>query len=245
MRIARHEITPRYAQIVVHDGLAYMAGQIADDMDGDIRVQTAEVLVKIDKLLATVGSSKSHLLSLNVWVADFADYAAYNEVYDEWLDSDNKPARATVRSELVDPRLKVEMMAVAAVPPAAGSSTRRVDQVAREITYLDPAAAIERVGDEEFLFVDIRDSAEREDGAIPGSVHAQRGMLEWSLDPTSASHDARLTSGRTLVMVCGGGGRAALATKLASGLGIDAVCLRDGMRGWRAAGGEVESPAAR
>jgi enamine deaminase RidA (YjgF/YER057c/UK114 family)/rhodanese-related sulfurtransferase len=241
MKIERHEVTPRYSQLVVRGDTAYIAGQIADDFDGDIRKQTAEVLAKIDSLLERAGSSRSQLLSLTVWVTDFAEYEAYNEVYDAWVDPDNKPARATVQAALVDPRLKVEMMVVAAVPPAAGSAARTVDDAAAQIAYVEPSDVIDGP-DPSLLFVDLRDSAERAEGAIPGSVHADRGRLEWKLDPTSHLHDARLTSGRRLVMVCGSGGRAALATLLAGGLGLDAACLRGGMHGWRAAGGAVERP---
>ncbi len=240
MEIARHEVGPYYAQVVVRQETAYLAGQIADDMDGDVRKQTEQVLEKIDALLAGVGSSRSNLLSLTVWLADFADYGAYNEVYGQWVDPAAKPVRATVRAELLDPRLKIEMMAVAAVPPAAGSSDRLLGEAGRQISYIEPEEAIERAGDDNLVFVDVRDGSEREQ-AIPDSVHASRGMLEWYLDPTSEFHDPRLTSGRTLVMVCGGGSRGALATRLARSVGIEALCLRGGIRGWRAAGGAVES----
>jgi enamine deaminase RidA (YjgF/YER057c/UK114 family)/rhodanese-related sulfurtransferase len=239
MSIERHEVTPRYSQLVVRGDTAYIAGQIADDFDGDISKQTSEVLAKIDALLERAGSSKSQLLSLTVWVTDFAEYEAYNEVYDAWIDPDNKPARATVQAALVDPRLKVEMMVVAAVPPAAGSAARAVAEAAEPIAYVEPADLIDGA-EESLLIVDLRDSAERAEGAIPGSVHADRGRLEWKLDPTSHLHDSRLTSGRRLVMVCGSGGRAALATRLADDLGLDAACLRGGMRGWRDAGGPVD-----
>ena len=59
------------------------------------------------------------------------------------------------------------------------------------------------------------------------------------LDPASDFSMPELISGKRLVMVCGSGGRAAFATKLAKDMGHDAVCLEGGFKGWRAAGGEV------
>lgn len=52
-------------------------------------------------------------------------------------------------------------------------------------------------------------------------------------------HIAELSGGRRLIFVCGSGGRAALATRLAQNFTYDAVCLEGGMKKWRAAGGAV------
>ena len=90
------------------------------------------------------------------------------------------------------------------------------------------------------VLVDIRDSKELDAGAIPGAVHAPRGGLEFALDPCSELAMTELTSGKRLIMVCGSGGRAALATKLAKDMGANAVCLQGGFKAWKAAGGSVE-----
>ena len=90
------------------------------------------------------------------------------------------------------------------------------------------------------VFVDIRDSKELESGAIPRAVHAPRGGLEFALDPTTDLSVPELVAGVQLVMVCGSGGRAALATKLALDMGHDAVCLEGGFRGWQSSGAPVE-----
>jgi enamine deaminase RidA (YjgF/YER057c/UK114 family)/rhodanese-related sulfurtransferase len=244
MEITRHEVGPRFAQLVVRGDTAYLAGQIADDFDGDVRAQAVEVFAKIDALLAGVGSSKSQLLSMNVWIADFADYAAFNEAYDAWIDPGAKPARATVRAELLDPRLRVEIMAVAAVPAVAGSSQRSLDAATAEISYVEPSDAVRRLDDPQLLFVDVRERHERAEGFIPGSLHAPRGLLEFHLDPASELHLPELAGERTLVMVCGSGGRGALATQLAQRHSLSSMCLRGGMRGWREAGGPTEAASS-
>lgn len=242
MEIDRHEVGPRFAQLVVRGETAYIAGQIADSADADIGVQTAEVLAKLDRMLAAIGSSKAQLLSTTVWLADFADYERFNEVWEDWVLPDAKPARATVRAELLNPRLRVEIAAVAAVPAVMGASARLVDDAAAEIDFIEPAEATQRLRDERLVFVDVRDRPDYEEGHVPGAVHASRGLLEFHLDPASDMHVPELTSGRTLVMVCGSGGRATLATRLAQGHGLSARCLRGGMRSWRDAGGEVAGP---
>src|SRR3712207_1027541 len=64
------------------------------------------------------------------------------------------------------------------------------------------------------LIVDIREAAERATtGAIPGSIHVPRGMLEFYADPTSAYHRPEFDPERRIVLHCAGGGRSALATQ--------------------------------
>ncbi len=114
MNIQRIESNERYAQAVVYDNIIYLAGQIADDWDCDISGQANEIFAKIDALLAKTGSTKSKLLSMTCWIADFADYSAFNEAYDIWIDEENLPVRATVRAGLLDPKVRIEIMLTAA-----------------------------------------------------------------------------------------------------------------------------------
>ena len=55
MEITRHNPGPRMSQAVEHNGVVYLAGQVADDRNSDITEQTSQVLAKIDALLATAG----------------------------------------------------------------------------------------------------------------------------------------------------------------------------------------------
>lgn len=103
------------SQGVVAGGVVYLAGQVADDTSADVRGQTAQVLAKIDAVLARAGSSKSNLLSATIYLKDMADFAAMNQVWDAWVAADGKPARATVQAELATPDYLVEIQAVAAV----------------------------------------------------------------------------------------------------------------------------------
>jgi enamine deaminase RidA (YjgF/YER057c/UK114 family) len=82
----------------------------------DAEVPTADVLRQIDARLAEVGTDKSRLLSCQVFLADTADVAAMNRAWDVWLGRTNPPARATVEAKLVDPRWRVEITAITALP---------------------------------------------------------------------------------------------------------------------------------
>ena len=106
---------PRMSRLVVHKDIVYASGQVAPDA-GDAAAQTAAILDKIDAILAEAGTDKSQLLSCNIWLRDIAtDFAAMNEVWCEWVDPDNKPARATVQAEMARPAILVEIQVTAAV----------------------------------------------------------------------------------------------------------------------------------
>jgi enamine deaminase RidA (YjgF/YER057c/UK114 family) len=114
MTIERINAGPRMSQAVIHEGLVYLAGQVADDQDADVAEQTRQVLAKIDGLLAEAGSDKSRLILANIWLSDISTFEQMNAVWDQWVSPGNPPARATVESKLARPQLKVEIMVIAA-----------------------------------------------------------------------------------------------------------------------------------
>lgn len=116
MTIKRIAPGSRMSQAVVHNGIAYLAGQVADDFNGDIAQQTKEVLSRIDALLTQAGTDRSHLLSCQVILNNIGDFAAMNAVYDAWIDPANPPARACIEARMAHPSIKVEIIAVAALP---------------------------------------------------------------------------------------------------------------------------------
>ena len=111
----------RLSGAVVHGGLVWLAGQVADDTSLDAEGQTADVLRQIDELLRQAGTEKGRLLSVLVVLADVGDAQAMNRAWDRWLDPAAKPARMTVQSPLVDPAWRVEITGVAALPPGTGA----------------------------------------------------------------------------------------------------------------------------
>jgi enamine deaminase RidA (YjgF/YER057c/UK114 family) len=105
----------RYSSAVVHNGIVYLSGVVAKDDKGDVKAQTADVLAQIDATLAEAGSSKSKLLTANIWLTNIQDWSAMNEVWDAWIDPDNKPTRATVESKLAGENYRVEIQVTATV----------------------------------------------------------------------------------------------------------------------------------
>ncbi|MBL0373313.1 RidA family protein [Rhizobium sp. KVB221] len=113
--IKRFEVGSRMSQAVVHNGTVYIAGQVADSENASLEIQTAEVLAKIDGLLAQAGTNKSNLLAVNVFLPAISDFDAMNAVYDKWIDPANPAARACVEARLANSNLRVEMTAIAKV----------------------------------------------------------------------------------------------------------------------------------
>jgi enamine deaminase RidA (YjgF/YER057c/UK114 family) len=112
--ITRHDQSAILSQAVEHGDTVYLAGIVAKDLTKDVKGQTKEVLDEIDRLLARCGSSKSKLLQCHIWVTDIRNRAPLNEVWTEWTDKNNLPARACVEAKLADPMALVEIMVIAA-----------------------------------------------------------------------------------------------------------------------------------
>ena len=108
-----------------------------------------------------------------------------------------------------------------------------------QIETVSAEQAREYVGDENILFVDVRETQEVESsGGLPGSVHVPRGLLEFIADPESPMHKSELSSGRQLVLYCASGGRSALAAKTLQDMGLSDVChIAGGFTAWVDVGG--------
>ena len=115
MTIKRINPGPRMSQAVVHNGVVYLQGFVADDLSADLKGQTKQILAKIDAVLKEAGSDKSKLLSVNIWITDIRAWADMNTVWDAWISPGHTPARATVEAKLANPKALVEIMAQAAV----------------------------------------------------------------------------------------------------------------------------------
>jgi enamine deaminase RidA (YjgF/YER057c/UK114 family) len=113
--IKRLDAGSRYSEGSSHAGTVWLAGQVAVGGGSTIEAQATEVLGSIDKLLAAAGSSKSRILMAQIYLADMADYAGLNLVWDQWVDKASPPSRATVEARLAKPEWKIEIVVTAAV----------------------------------------------------------------------------------------------------------------------------------
>jgi enamine deaminase RidA (YjgF/YER057c/UK114 family) len=116
MTLERRHVGKRLSELVIHraSGLCWLAGQVADDPKADVTGQTRQVLAQIDRLLAEAGSDKSRLLSAQIFLADMADFAAMNKVWEGWVVPGQTPARATVQAAMAAPDYRVEIVVTAA-----------------------------------------------------------------------------------------------------------------------------------
>ena len=114
MSIIRIDPGRRFCGAVVHGDTVYLAGHVGSDPSAGVYQQTRDILAQIDAHLAAAGSDKSRLLSVNIWLPDISTFAEMNRAWDEWVDSANLPARATVEARLASPDYKVEIAGIAA-----------------------------------------------------------------------------------------------------------------------------------
>ncbi len=113
--VQRFDVGPRLSEMAVHNGVCYLAGQVAADGTQDITGQTSSVLAQIDALLARAGTDKTKILMCQIFIADLADFPGMNAVWEAWVAPGNAPPRATVKAALAKPEWRVEMVVTAAL----------------------------------------------------------------------------------------------------------------------------------
>jgi len=118
MTIHRINPTPRWSDITVFQGIAHFVEVAEADTRADIKGQVGQIFAQAEESLAKVGSDKTRVLSVTIYVTDFANFAALNEVWDAWFAPGTAPSRACVKVELANPELLVEMAFVAAAGKA-------------------------------------------------------------------------------------------------------------------------------
>jgi 2-iminobutanoate/2-iminopropanoate deaminase len=91
-----------YSQGIVHGDLVFVAGQVGLDPEtnqvvgGGIEAQTEQAMKNISAVLEEAGSNLSNVLKTSIFLVDFDDFPAMNEVYARFVGPDF-PARATVQ----------------------------------------------------------------------------------------------------------------------------------------------------
>lgn len=111
--ITRLETGPRMSQAVTHNGTVYLAGQVGEP-GTSVADQTKSIVSKIERLLAAAGSDKTKILQAVIWLADMADFAEMNAVWDAWVAPGHAPVRACGEAKLATPDFRVEIIIVAA-----------------------------------------------------------------------------------------------------------------------------------
>ena len=89
-----------YSQAIIAGGMVYTSGQIAIDpatgsmVEGGVAEQTEQVCKNVKALLEAAGTSIDKVVKTTCFLADMADFAAFNEIYAGYFTG--KPARSCV-----------------------------------------------------------------------------------------------------------------------------------------------------
>lgn len=107
-----------YVPATEANNIVYVSGTLALDANndvvhvGDAAAQTRYVLETIQKVIVTAGGSMDDVTFNSIFIKDWADYAAINQVYAEFFPND-KPARYCIQCGLVKAEALVEIASVA------------------------------------------------------------------------------------------------------------------------------------
>ena len=110
-----------YSQAIRAGQTLYLSGQVALDpstgqlVEGDVRVQTLQVMLNLQAVLEAAGTDFSALVKTSIFLRDLADFATVNEVYASFL-TPPFPARATVQVARLPLDAAVEIDGVAVIP---------------------------------------------------------------------------------------------------------------------------------
>ncbi len=116
MALKRIDAGKRMSSAVIHNGMVYLAGFVAEAAAGkSVKEQTQDVLAQIQATLKKAGTDKTNIVKANIWLTDIATFSQMNEAWDAWVVAGQTPARATVESKLAAPGLDVEIMVEAAI----------------------------------------------------------------------------------------------------------------------------------
>jgi len=114
MEIKRINPAPRWSDATIYNGIIHFVEVPESDTKADMAGQMQQVLEQAELSLQSAGSDKSRILSVTIYVTNFAELDAMNRVWEAWLPNDCAPSRACLKVELVDPDYKVEIAFVAA-----------------------------------------------------------------------------------------------------------------------------------
>jgi|SRR5678815_2878933 endoribonuclease L-PSP, putative len=107
-----------YSQAIKANGLVFVSGQVPFDphkmeiVEGDIKVQTAQVLSNIKAILEAAGTTPDRVVKATVFLSDLNDFNAMNEVYGGFFGA-TRPARSTVQVARLPRDVRVEIDVIA------------------------------------------------------------------------------------------------------------------------------------
>lgn len=108
-----------YSQAIINQGLVYTSGQIAINPETSnieattIEEQTRQVMINLSEILKEANSSMKNIIKTTCFLADIKDFAAFNEVYAEYITTN--PARSCVAVKDLPKAVLVEVEVIATI----------------------------------------------------------------------------------------------------------------------------------
>ena len=108
-----------YSIVTEANGFVFVSGMVpivpetGKPVDGDIKVQTHQVMKNIGAVLGDVGLGYDDIVKTTIFVADMDDYPAVNEVYGEYV-GESRPARPTIEAAALPGGFQVEIESISA-----------------------------------------------------------------------------------------------------------------------------------
>ena len=108
-----------YSQAKLVNGMLYASGQIPIDpatgeiAGKDIEAQSEQIMKNIGAVLEEAGTSFANVVKTTCFIADMADFAAFNTVYEKYFTS--KPARSCVAVKALPKGVLAEVEVIAVV----------------------------------------------------------------------------------------------------------------------------------
>jgi 2-iminobutanoate/2-iminopropanoate deaminase len=116
-----------YSHAVISEGLVFTSGQVGIDpetgtlVEGGIAQETTRALLNIASVLDSAGTGMNHVVKTTVYLVDLAEFSVFNQVYADFFGN-RRPARATVQVGALPAGARVEIEAIASLPPATRSN---------------------------------------------------------------------------------------------------------------------------
>jgi rhodanese-related sulfurtransferase len=127
----------------------------------------------------------------------------------------------------------------------ATSVKQLVEAANAVVPRVTAAQAKELIATGDAVVVDVREASEvQQSGKVAGAAHIPRGMVEFVADPESPYHDPRFDKGKTVIVYCASGGRAALAGQALKEMGYGEVYNLGGFKDWAGSGGAIDTAQA-
>ncbi|NKB19300.1 MAG: RidA family protein [Alphaproteobacteria bacterium] len=111
-RIGPSKYSPTRSRIIVHEGVVTTVAT-ASVKSQSLYEQAQDALTNIDLHLAEVGTDKSNVLMVMIYLSDISQKSEFNRAWDEWVDRENLPLRACIGAGLEEADL-VELVVTAA-----------------------------------------------------------------------------------------------------------------------------------